>query len=372
MNNNSAKLLYQIALTQINGVGDVLARSLLDEIGDEEAIFKSSKKQLMAIPNFSTYLANEILNPDVLSKAEKELEFVTKNNIQTFFYRNEDYPYRLKECVDAPVLFYYKGKANLDESKVISIVGTRKSNNYGNDFCDNFINDIASAFPDILIVSGLAYGIDIQSHKAAVKAGVSTIGVLAHGLDRIYPAAHRKVAVEMLDRGGLLTEFVSQTEPNKFNFVKRNRIVAGLADATIVVQSDTKGGSLITADLACSYDREVFAVPGRITDKESAGCNILIEQNKAMILLSAEQFIKYMQWDIKGKVQPRQQELFIELTTEEQSVYDVLLKDESVHINMLSRQTNLSLTSLLPLLLMMEMKGLIRALPGSNYQLVNK
>lgn len=372
MNNDSTKLFYQIAITQINGVGDVLARNLLDQIGDEEAIFKSSKKELMAIPNFSTHLANEILNTEVLRKAEKELEFVTKNNIQTFFYRSEDYPYRLKECIDAPILLYYKGKANLDKRKVISIVGTRKSNNYGNDFCDNFINDISSVFPDILIVSGLAYGIDIQSHKTAVKAGLSTVGVLAHGLDRIYPAAHRKVAVEMLDNGGLLTEFVSQTDPDKFNFVKRNRIVAGLADATIVIQSDIKGGSLITADLACSYDREVFALPGRVTDKESAGCNMLIEQNKAMILLSAEQFIKYMQWDSKGKIEPRQQELFIELAPDEQSIYDVLLKEESVHINVLSGQTKQPLTSLLPLLLMMEMKGLIRALPGSNYQLINK
>lgn len=372
MNNNTTKLFYQIALTQINGVGDVLARKLLDEVGDEETIFKSSRKELMAIPYFSTYLANEILNPEVLRKAENELDFVQKNNISTFFYSDEDYPYRLKECIDAPILFYYKGNANLNSLKIISIVGTRKSNSYGNDFCDRFLEDIASALPDALIVSGLAYGIDIQSHKAALRVGLPTVGVLAHGLDRIYPFAHRKAAIDMLDNGGLLTEFVSKTEPDKFNFVKRNRIVAGLSDATVVVQSDIKGGSLITADLAGSYNRDVFALPGRITDKESGGCNILIEQNKAVILLSAEQFIQYMQWDTKDKLKPRQQELFIDLPPDQQAVYDLLLENDSLHINALSMQSNMPLTSLLPLLLMMEMKGIIRTLPGSNYELINK
>lgn len=372
MNNNTTKLFYQIALTQINGVGDVLARNLLDEIGDEERIFKSSRKELMSIPNFSTHLANEILNPEVLRKAEKELDFITKNNIRTFFYKDQNYPYRLKECIDAPILFYYKGNTNLDNAKVISIVGTRKSNGYGNDFCDRFLEDIASSFPDALIVSGLAYGIDIQSHKSAIRVGLPTVGVLAHGLDRIYPSVHRQIAINMLDNGGLLTEFVSMTEPDKYNFVKRNRIVAGLADATVVVQSDMKGGSLITADLACSYDRDVFALPGRITDKESGGCNMLIEQNKAVMLLSAEQFIQYMQWDVKNKVQPRQQELFLDLSPDQQAVYDLLLENDSLHINVLSMQSNMPLTSLLPLLLMMEIKGIIRTLPGNNYELVYK
>lgn len=372
MDNNSEKLFYRIALTQINGVGDILARNLLESVGDEKTIFRLSKKQLMSIPNFSSVLANEILDPQVLRKAEKELDFITKNNIQTFFYKDDDYPYRLKECIDAPIIFYYKGCADLNNSKIISVVGTRKSNNYGNDFCDRFIEDIASLFPGILIISGLAYGIDIQSHKAAIKANLPTVGVLAHGLDRIYPAIHRKVAVDMLNRGGLLTEFISQTEPDKFNFVRRNRIVAGLSDATIVVQSDIKGGSLITADLANSYDREVFALPGRVNDKESSGCNMLIEQNKAMILLSAEQFIKYMQWDIKGKMQPIQQDLFIELTPDEKTIFDLLIPEDTVHINLLATYVNKPVNTLLALLLTMEMKGIIRTVPGGSYQLVNK
>ncbi|SHG34121.1 DNA-processing protein DprA [Dysgonomonas macrotermitis] len=372
MNDYSAKLLYRIALTQINGVGDILARNLLDEIGDEEAIFKSTKKELMSIKNFSVHLAQEILNPEVLRKAEKELEFVNKNNIQTFFYMDEDYPYRLKECADAPILLYYKGKADLNARKIISIVGTRKSSSYGTDFCDRFIEDIASVFPDILIVSGLAYGIDIQSHRAAVKENISTVGVLAHGLDRIYPAVHRKTAVEMLEKGGLLTEFISETEPDKFNFVKRNRIVAGMSDATIVVQTDMKGGSLITADLANSYDREVFSVPGRVTDRDSAGCNMLIEQNKAILLQSAESFIKHMQWDLKSKIQPKQQELFLDLTKEEQAIFDLLSGEDSLHVNFLSAQTSITLSSLLSTLLLMEMKGLVRAVPGGNYQLTNR
>lgn len=370
MNNHSTKLLYRIALTQINGVGDILAKNLLDTFGEEEAIFKAPKRQIAAAPGFSASLADRVLNPEVLRKAENELNFALKNEIRTFFFTDDDYPYRLKECTDAPLLLYYKGNANLDNPKIISIVGTRKPNNYGYDFCDRFIEEIASAFPNILIVSGLAYGIDIQSHKAAIKAHVPTVGVLAHGLDRIYPGTHRQIAVDMLENGGILSEFVSNTEPEKYNFVKRNRIVAGLADATIVVQSDIKGGSLITAGLADSYDREVFALPGRITDKESAGCNMLIEQNKAITLLSAEQFILRMQWDVKSKVQPRQQELFIDLSADEQVIYDLLLHEDSMHVNLLSVQANLSLPSLLPLLMMMEMKGLVRPAPGGNYQLI--
>lgn len=371
MDNNLTKLLYRIALTKINGVGDTLARNLMEVLGNEEQIFRSSKKELMSVPGIFNVLATEILNPEVLRKAEKELEFVEKNNIQTYFYTDDDYPARLKECVDAPILLYYKGKADLNSTKIVSIVGTRKSTVYGVDFCDNFLEGISSDYPDILIVSGLAYGIDIAAHKSALKYSLPTVGVLAHGLDRIYPASHRKVAVDMLEQGGLLTEFSSGTEPDKFNFVRRNRIVAGMADAVIIVQSNSKGGSLITAELANSYNKDVFAVPGRITDNESVGCNMLIEQNKAALLQSAESFVRYMQWDIAVKVnKPKQKELFLDLTEEQQSVYDLLSDMGPLHVNFLANQLGVPMSVLLSTLLTMEMKEIIRTGAGNIYHLI--
>lgn len=368
---NTDKLFYQIALTQIEGVGDILAKNILDAIGDEETIFKLSQKDLVSIKGISNNLANEILNPQVLRKAEKELHFISKSKIQTFFYSDKNYPFRLKECVDAPILLYYKGNANLNSEKIISIVGTRKSTDYGNKFCNQFIEEISSIFPDILIVSGLAYGIDIQAHQTALKLNLPTVGVLAHGLDRIYPTNHRKTAIEMINNGGLLTEFVSGTEPNKFNFVRRNRIVAGMADATLVLQSDIKGGSLITADLANSYNKDVFALPGRVTDKESKGCNYLIENNKAVLLQSVESFIQFMQWDISiEKSMPIQRKLFLDLTIEQQAIYDVLITKESLHINNLASELGISMSNLLSTLLTMEIAGIVKTNVGNIYSLV--
>lgn len=371
---DTTKLLYQIALTQIDGVGDVLAKNILEVVGSAKEIFESSKKALTSIKGISDKLVNEILNPTVLIKAEKELEFVLKNKIQTYFFTEDNYPYRLKECSDSPILLYFKGNTDLNAQKIISIVGTRKSTNYGNLFCSNFIKELSYNFPDILIVSGLAYGIDIEAHRAALNNDFNSIAVLAHGLDRIYPSAHRRTAIEMLEKGGILTEFTSNTEPDKFNFVRRNRIVAGLSDATIVVESGTKGGSLITADLANSYNREVFATPGRITDKESIGCNMLIEQNKAILLQSAESFIKQMQWDVASKqtTSPKivQHSLFFDLDDQEQQIYDLLSStDEPLHSNFISNQVGISVSSLLSILISMEMKELIINTPGSFYKL---
>ncbi|NDW08884.1 DNA-processing protein DprA [Dysgonomonas sp. 520] len=366
------KLLYQIALTKINGVGDITARQLLEVIGDEKEIFMSSKKNLMSVRGIAHCLVEEILNPEVLRKAEKELDFVLKNNIQTYFISDDNYPFRLKECLDAPALLYYKGNADLNNTKIISIVGTRKSTNYGNSFCEKFVEDISKNLPQALIVSGLAYGIDIQAHKAALKNNLPTVGVLAHGLDRIYPSSHRNTAIEMVKNGGLLTEFPSETEPERYNFVRRNRIVAGMADAVIVIESDKKGGSLITAEIANSYNKDVFATPGRTTDKYSAGCNQLIEDNKAIILQSAESFLRFMNWDTskKKQAQAKQRQLFLDLSENEQAVYDILFQSESVHINLLSSQVEISVSQLFPTLLEMEMKGIIEPQPGGLYKLV--
>ena len=370
--NQESKLLYRIALTKINGVGTAIARNLLDIVGDEESIFKSGKKSLLKIPNINRKLVDEILNPDVLRRAEEELKFVEKNKIQAFFINDENYPYRLKECTDAPILFYFKGNANFNAKKIISIVGTRKSTVYGNKFCEFFLREIAHYFPDALIISGLAYGIDIQAHKSALVENLPTIGVLAHGLDRIYPAVHRKTAIEMLEKGGLLTEFPSNTEPDRHNFVRRNRIVAGMADAVVVVESASKGGSLITAEIANSYNRDVFAVPGRITDSLSEGCNALITDNKAFILQSTENFIRQMNWDQNKKAKiPKQPSLFLELTGDEQIVYDALLSCDNKHVNLLSIDTGIPVSQLFFTLLEMEMKNVIKPLPGGTYKLVD-
>ena len=369
MHSKHSKLIYQIALTQIKGIGDILARNLLDIIGDEEQVFKSNKKELLA-KGVSPKLINEILNPDVFRRAEKELYFIEKNKIEAFFIKDDNYPTRMKECPDAPILLYFKGKTDFNPPKVIGIVGTRKSTDYGTSFCKDFLDEISSLYPDTLIVSGLAYGIDIQSHKAALKFNLPTIGVLAHGLDRIYPAVHRNTAVEMLENGGLLTEFQSTTEPDKFNFVKRNRIIAGMSDAIIVVESDIKGGSLITADIANSYNRDVFAVPGRVSDSYSQGCNKLISDNKAIIFESTAEFLNQMNWaNTKKSKKNQQQKLFLDLSEQEQVIYDILEKSENVHVNAISVETNIPVSQLFFNLLEMEMKGIIKPLPGGLYQI---
>lgn len=370
----SSNLFYQIALTQINGVGDIIARNLLEILGNEEAVFRADKKTLSAIKGFPSKLIAEIQNPDVLRKAEAELRFIEKNKIATYFINDSNYPLRLKECSDAPILLYSKGNIDFNSPKVIGIVGTRKSTSYGESFCDRFIEEISGLYPDTLIVSGLAYGIDIHAHRAALKYNLQTIGVMAHGLDRIYPSVHRKTAVDMLDKGGLLTEFVSETEPEKFNFVRRNRIIAGLSDAVIVVESDIKGGSLITADIANSYNRDVFAVPGRVTDLLSQGCNKLINENKAAIFESTSAFIEIMGWEKEKasvKQKPRQKQLFLELTNDEQVIYDLLSQSENLHVNDISIETQISVSSLFFNLLEMEMKGLIKPLPGGQYRLAD-
>lgn len=365
------KLFYQIALTQIKGVGDITARHLLQTVGDEEVIFKSSRKDLLSIKGIATKMVDEILNPDVLRKAEKELAFVEKNNIDTYFIKDESYPKRLIDCVDAPILLYFKGNTDFNTQRIVSIVGTRNSTNYGNSFCDNFLSELSAILPDTLIISGLAYGIDINAHRSALKHKLPTIGVLAHGLDRIYPSAHRQTAVEMTESGGLLTEFVSGTEPDKFNFVRRNRIVAGMADAVIIVESNSKGGSLITAEIANSYCKDIFAVPGRTNDAKSLGCNKLIAEHKADLFLSTEYFLSQMGWNDSSPQQQvaKQQQLFTDLNEDESIIVNTLTANGNLHVDQLARETGISLYLLFPLLLELELKGIIKNLPGNMYGL---
>ena len=364
------KTLYQIALTQIAGVGVALTRNLMQIVGDEEQIFKESAKNLEKIQGISFRLINEIKSKEVLRKAEEELAFVSKNNLQLLFFTSPNYPERLTHCVDAPILLYVKGDSNLNYKKVVSIVGTRNATPQGYEVCNQFVKDLSTKFSDIIIVSGLAYGIDICAHRAALENGVPTAAVLAHGLDRIYPAMHRKTAIDMLDAGALVTEFPSGTQPERFNFVRRNRIVAGLADALVVIESSSKGGSLITAEIANSYYREVFAVPGRVTDAASVGCNNLIATDRAILMQDIKGFINHMGWDESVKPQPRQKELFLQLTETEERVFNALNKVESIHVNMLAIELDVAVSELFFTLLELEMKNVVKTLPGGVYKLL--
>lgn len=365
------KSLYQIALTRIKGVGVTHAHALMKAMGNEEEIFKGDIRALEAIPRISRRLIQEIRDPEVLRRAEKELAFVEKNHLQLLFFTDERYPRRLASCIDAPLLIYAKGNTGFNHSKTISIVGTRNCTRYGEDFCKSFVAEIASSFPDVQVISGLAYGIDICAHRAALKNGLSTVAVLAHGLDRIYPRLHRQTAVEMLENGALLTEFPSETNPDKHNFVKRNRIVAGMSDAVIVIESAKKGGSLITADIANSYFREVFALPGRVGDKMSIGCNQLISDNKALLLQGTESFIKQMGWiESEKKEEPVQKELFLDLSEDELRVMEALARLGSMQVNALAIELNAPVSELFMTLMELEMKTLVQALPGGMYEMV--
>ena len=330
-------------------------------------------RNLEKIPGIGSLTAAEIKRPEVLLQAEKELAFVEKNHITCYYLTEEAYPKRLRECTDAPILFYYKGTADLNASRIISIVGTRHATEYGRAVTEELIQTLSASFPDLLVVSGLAYGIDVCAHRSALKAGLPTIGVLAHGLDRIYPPAHRSTAVEMLQQGGLLSDFPSGTEPDKPNFVKRNRIVAGLADATLVVESAEKGGSLITADIAFSYGRDVYAFPGRVNDIHSKGCNALIRQNKAGLITSAADLISALCWDVEKKAAPApvQSELFFGEEDSRTGAITTLLQEKGeMHIDQLAKSLDQPVRELFPLLFELEMNGRIRTLPGNIYKLV--
>lgn len=366
------ELLYTLVLTRTPGLGPVGARHLLSVAGSATEAVLHAKELTGEIHGLSAKLAEAWSRPDILRLCEAELQFAEKNGIRCLIFSDEAYPSRLRECPDAPIALFYKGNANLNELRVISMVGTRNATDYGKRLCADFLRDLKKLVPDALIVSGLAYGVDIHAHRAALDNGLPTVGVLAHGLDRIYPAVHRSTAVEMLSHGGLLTEFPSGTNPDRQNFVKRNRIVAGVSDATIVVESALKGGSLITADIAGSYHRDCFAVPGRVGDMYSAGCNELIRQNKAMLVQNAEEFVKAMCWDVDNKVPKAiQRQLFPDLSPEEEQIVSLLRKQpEGQQVNTLVVESNIAVNRLTGILFELEMKGVIRALAGGMYRLI--
>ena len=360
--------LYRIGLTLIPGIGDVLAKNLVAYCGSPEAVFKEKKARLRKIPGIGQVLTDMVSNADVLNYAEEEMKFIEAHKIIPLFYTDAVYPKRLKNCHDSPVVLYYKGAADLNAQKVLSVVGTRNVTPYGKKVCEELIADLASH--DVMVVSGLAYGIDVCAHRACLQHGLLTIGVLAHGLDRLYPLAHRNIAKKMLEQGGLLTEFTSRTNPDAENFPKRNRIVAGMSDATVVIESGKKGGSLITADIANSYNRDVFAYPGRTDDNYSEGCNRLIKSNKAALVENARDILYMMGWEEKEKEKPvPQRTMFIELSPDEEKIVNVLREKESIHIDDLCYRAGFSMSKILSMLLGLEFSGVIRSLPGKLYQL---
>lgn len=360
-------LIHKIGLTLIKGVGDVIARDLLDHFGSAEAVFKAKKHELMEIPGIGEVIAFQILNNNVLEIAEKELAFIKKHRIKVLFYTDEGYPQRLKNCHDAPILLYYKGNADLNHPRIISVVGTRKATAYGKQLCQQLAETLAPY--DVIIVSGLAYGIDVASHKESLEQNIPTIGVMAHGLDRIYPALHKPLARKMALNGGLLTEFLPNTNPDKENFPKRNRIIAGLSDATIVVEATAKGGALITADIANSYNRDVYAFPGRTTDLFSEGCNFLIKTNRAALIHHAKDLVYYLGWEqILPKKEGVQIQLPVKLSKDEQKVV-LLLQETSLRVDELAVLLNVNQSKLAMILLSLEMQGILISLPGKVYKL---
>ncbi|MCF6139727.1 DNA-processing protein DprA [Flavobacterium sp. K77] len=365
---NEQDLFYLLALQRVEGVGDIMAKKLLTHLGSAEAIFTSKSTQLAAIDGVGAMLLKNLRDKSVFAKAQKELDFIKENNINTAFFQDANYPERLKQCVDGPLLLFSSGNINLNNRRIISIVGTRQITAYGTEFCRQLIADLAPLDP--VIVSGFAYGVDIVAHQLAMDYNLQTIGVVAHGLNQIYPKTHKKYVSKVEQNGGFLTEFWSSSNPDKENFVRRNRIVAGMCEATIVIESAERGGSLITANMANDYNRDVFAVPGRVTDKYSQGCNNLIKTQKANVLTSAADLVYILNWDIQKEVKPVQKQLFVELDPEEQKVYDYLLKKGKELMDIIALQCDLPIYKISGMLLNMELKGVIRPLPGKLFEAI--
>ena len=362
-------LIYKLALTLIPGVGSVNGKSLVAYCGGVKAVFMEKKRALLKIPGIGEQTINAIANHNVFGRAEEELSFIEKNKIAPLFYLDKEYPIRLKHCHDSPLMLYYKGTSDLNAPKVIAMVGTRKATEYGRDICRKIIEGLVEQ--NVLIVSGLAYGIDTWSHKAALDNKLDTVGVLGHGLDRIYPFANRALAEKMTGSGGLLCEYMSNTMPDRENFPMRNRIIAGISDAVIVVEAGASGGALITAEIANSYNRDVFAVPGRLGDPHSEGCNKLIKINKAALIQSAKDISYLLNWnDEKDQKKVVQRQLFLDLSPDEELIVNTLREKGDMEIDTLLLETLLMPAKAASILLNLEFEGVIRCLPGKVYRLL--
>ena len=370
----TSEQVAMLALSRVQVSQLALIRELIETVGSAKELLENADNIGDIVPGASPRLRHLLCDRSLVELAEKEMEFIESKGIKLICFGDEAYPCRLAECADAPLVLHSLGNVDLNARRIVSIVGTRHASEYGKALCENFVTDLARFAPGTLIVSGLAYGIDVCAHRAALKAGLPTVGVLAHGLDRIYPNAHRTTAKQMLENGGLLTEFMSGTEPFPSNFLQRNRIVAGMADATVVVESASKGGSLITASLALGYDRDCFAFPGRVNDQYSQGCNELVSRNRAALITSAYDFVEAMNWEVataKKSAEELQTELFPDLSPDESAVMTALRENsDGLQVNQMVVLLNIPINRLLPLLFEMEMKGLVKAVAGGSYRAV--
>ena len=358
--------LYEIALTLIPYIGVVNGKKLVAYCGGAEAVFRENKNALRQISGIHENVINGIDSKEVMTRAEEEMMFIEKNGIKPLFYLDKDYPKRLQHCHDSPMMLYYKGNADLNAEKTVGIVGTRNITDYGRYVVEKLIEDLAT--DNVMIISGLAYGVDAAAHRAALKYDLATVGVLGHGMQTIYPAENRKLSTSMIEKGGILTEFVSGTKPDRENFPQRNRIVAGMVDCLVVIESALKGGAMITAEIANSYDREVFAMPGRVGDIYSEGCNQLIKTNKANLLVNAADIRYVMRWDVDTKVVAKQMRLFRDFSEDEKKVMDVFAENNVVYIDDIIIGTDLSPSKIASILLSLEFDGVLTALPGKRYQ----
>ncbi|MCL2413969.1 MAG: DNA-processing protein DprA [Bacteroidales bacterium] len=370
--------LYNIGLTLLPGIGDKLGKNLIEFCGSAEAVFKEKKRNLEKIPDIGRITAQKIVSQNVLKRAEEELLFIEKHRIQTFFFKDKNYPQRLLHCPDSPLMLYFKGHVDLNAEKIVSIVGTRKCTDYGRQMIAELLSDLKT--DNVLVISGLAYGIDTLAHQIALENRLATVGVLGHGLDRIYPHQNRNLAQKMLENGGLLTDFLSKTNPDAVNFPSRNRIIAGLSDATIVVEAARHGGALITAEIANSYSRDVFAVPGRLNDERSAGCNLLIKTNRAALIENAQDIRYLLNWDLEkkqgdsstslGMTRQIQKKLFIELPDDQRVVFDALQNNPEAIVDELCDLLKLPLPKLSAILLQLEIAGIVEVLPGKRWRIL--
>ena len=362
-------LLYVLALQNVARIGDITAKKLINNCGSAEAIFKEKKSNLLKIDGIGTTTISDVFSTYHFEEAEKELKFIKDNDIKCLYFMDENYPEKLKHCIDGPILLFQSGEINLKKQRIISVVGTRKITTYGTAFCEQLVEQLAPFNP--VIVSGFAYGTDITAQKAALKHNLQTVGCLAHGLNQIYPKVHKKYVADIEKHGGFLTEFWSTSNPDRENFLKRNRIIAGLSEATIVIESAEKGGSLVTADIANSYNRDVFAVPGRTTDSQSVGCNNLIKYQKAQMLTNPMDIPYILNWQLEDDKKPAiQKQLFVELEVDEKAIYNYLKDNSKQQLDTIALECEMPIFKVASLLLNMELKGVIRPLPGKLFEVI--
>ncbi|MFI0429769.1 DNA-processing protein DprA [Mariniflexile sp. HMF6888] len=362
-------LLYTLALQHVPNIGDITAKRLISHCGTAEAVLKEKKQNLLKIDGIGSVILSDLNKANHLKEAEKEIDFIKNNNINVSFFKDDNYPEKLKHCIDGPILLFQTGNIHLKQQRIISIVGSRKITTSGVAFCEDLVEKLAIYNP--VIVSGFAYGTDITAHKAALKHNLQTIGCLAHGMNQIYPAVHKKYMDDVEKNGGFFTDFWSSDNFDRNNFLKRNRVIAGVSEATIVIESAEKGGSLVTADIANSYNRDVFAVPGRTTDLQSTGCNNLIKYQKAHMITTALDVPYILNWKLEEETKPAiQKQLFVELDTTEKVIYNYLKDNEKQQLDMIAINCDLPIFKIAGVLLNMELKGVIRPLPGKLFEVI--